>query len=57
VDAGGLDRGVEAGAGTIASFSAVLNLWNTGRLSTYLIMFFLGFVALLYFLVLVWLGL
>jgi NADH-quinone oxidoreductase subunit L len=57
VDAGGLDRGVEAGAGTIASFSAVLNLWNTGRLSTYLIMFFVGFVALLYFLVLVWLGL
>jgi hypothetical protein len=57
VDAGGLDRGVEAGAGTIASFSAVLNLWNTGRLSTYLITFFLGFVALLYFLVLAWLGL
>jgi NADH-quinone oxidoreductase subunit L len=57
VDAGGLDRGAAAGAGTLGSFSAVLNQWNTGRLSTYLIAFFLGFVVVLGLLTLAWLGL
>jgi NADH:ubiquinone oxidoreductase subunit 5 (subunit L)/multisubunit Na+/H+ antiporter MnhA subunit len=54
VDEGGVDRGVEATAGSLKILSACIGRWTTGRLSTYLTMLFLGLTVMFVVLALSW---
>ena len=54
VDEGGVDRGLEATGSLLPIFSIGLQLWTTGRLTTYLKMLLLGFAAILCALALGW---
>jgi NADH-quinone oxidoreductase subunit L len=54
VDEGGVDRGFESTAGGLKIFSAFMGLWTSGRLSTYLIMLFLGLTAMFAVLAMSW---
>jgi NADH-quinone oxidoreductase subunit L len=54
VDEGGVDRGLEAMGSLLPIFSNGLQLWTTGRLTTYLKMLLLGFAVILCALALGW---
>jgi hypothetical protein len=47
VDEDIVDAGLEGTSKTLPAISIYFQLWTTGRLSTYLKMLFLGFVAIL----------
>jgi NADH-quinone oxidoreductase subunit L len=54
IDEGVVDRGLEATGGLLPIFSIGLQLWTTGRITTYLKMLLLGFAVILCALVLGW---
>jgi NADH-quinone oxidoreductase subunit L len=54
VDENSVDQTFEGAAGSFGALSNGLRLWTTGRLSTYLKMLFLGFVALIFVLAVGW---
>jgi NADH:ubiquinone oxidoreductase subunit 5 (subunit L)/multisubunit Na+/H+ antiporter MnhA subunit len=54
VDEGRLDAGLDQSARGMVSFSALLGLWTTGKLSLYLKMLFLGVTSLFSGLILYW---
>jgi NADH-quinone oxidoreductase subunit L len=54
MDEAGVDTSFEKLAGTFSRFSAGLQLWTTGRLSTYIRMLLLGFTAILCALAIGW---
>jgi NADH:ubiquinone oxidoreductase subunit 5 (subunit L)/multisubunit Na+/H+ antiporter MnhA subunit len=54
IDEGGVDQGFDSTGNLFPIFSIGLRLWTTGRLSTYLRMLLLGFMAILCALALGW---
>jgi len=54
IDEGGVDRGFDSAGKLFSIFSIGLQLWTTGKLSTYLKMFLLGFTLILCALALGW---
>jgi NADH-quinone oxidoreductase subunit L len=54
IDEGTVDRGLDSTGNLFPVFSIGLQLWTTGRLSTYLKMFLLGFTVILVALALGW---
>jgi len=54
VDEGGVDQGLEAAGSLLPIFSIALQLWTTGRLSTYVKMLLVGFTLILCAVVLGW---
>ena len=54
VDEGSLDHSLDKSAAGVISFSGLLGLWTTGKLSLYLKMLFLGLTSLFSGLALYW---